>query len=526
MIIPKTAIKAFLKRPLRDCNTYKSLSETQLDKRMERLPVKPPIWFRLRHHQQVSFLLGAELKRAYLALDTGTGKTLLSIALTRYFRKLGVVKCVLVLVPTKGVKYEWAREITKHSPKTSYCVLAGSSQDKWDQFSDGRPLIVITTYAGLMRMVCKLTKTRKGNKLKPDKAKINQLLKTVDGLILDEATGAKSAGKLPFRICRQISKQAKIVFALSGTPFGRDPTDLWGQMYLVDHGETLGPTPGLFRAAFFSSKINYWGGYEHTFKIKMQGTLNRMLANRMINYEADKADLPHVVPIVKEVKLPVDAVVYVQRAEQAIIDAHGNYQAMRNAFLRMRQISSGFLGYYDDEEGSKAQFEFDDTQKLDLLMSIIESIRPECKIVVFYEYNYSASMIVRELKELKIGHVQIYGGTRHHEKLLHQFDHDPDCRIMLLQNSGGFGLNLQVAQYALFFESPVSPIVRKQAERRVERQGSLHNRVFRYDLVVQRTFDTRILTMLAHGKDLFEAIIRGETCQDRPSGAIKRPARR
>ena len=117
---------------------------------------------------------------------------------------------------------------------------------------------------------------------------------------------------------------------------------------------------------------------------------------------------------------------------------------------------------------------------------------------------------------------KIYGKTKHHEKLLHKFDHNPKCRCMILQNSGGFGLNLQVANYCLFFESPVSPIVRTQTERRVERQGSLHKRVFRYDLMVAGTFDKRIRTALQAGEDLFQAIIRGKSS---PTKQIERSLR-
>ena len=524
-MIPRSTIKAFLRRPLRDCNAYKSLSEKQLDEQMNELPVQPPIWFKLYHHQKVCFIAGAKLKRLYFMNDTGTGKTLLSVALIRYFRRLKRVRCTLVLVPTKIVKYEWAREIEKHSPKTTCCVLAGSSQQKWETLARDNPMIAITTYAGLLHMVCDMGTIKRKNKpdrtgLIPSRTKLKELLSIVNGLVMDEATAVKTRGKLPFRICRQISKRAEIVFALSGTPFD-DPSDLWAQMYLVDHGETLGKTLGLYREVFFNSDTNYWGGgMEYTFKSSMNGELHRILANRSLGYEANAADLPRVVPIQKNIRLPVDVVVYADRAEQALMNAHGDYRLMKNAFLRMRQISSGFLGYYDDDEGTKAEFEFDDIPKLDLLMSIIDSIQSAYKIIVFHEFIHSADMIARKLAERKIDCVRIYGKTKEHAKLLHRFDHDPDCRVMLLQNSSGFGLNTQIARYGIFYESPVTPSLRKQTRRRVERQGSKHERVFIYDLVVLGTYDQRILTALARGEDAFQSIVRGRN--DLSTGKTKK----
>jgi hypothetical protein len=56
----------------------------------------------------------------------------------------------------------------------------------------------------------------------------------------------------------------------------------------------------------------------------------------------------------------------------------------------------------------------------------------------------------------------------------------------------------------------VSPITRKQARRRFERQHSKHDKVFGIDLVTLGTYDQRILDMLAKGEDLFKCIIDGK----------------
>jgi superfamily II DNA or RNA helicase len=112
-IIPKKAIEQFLDRPRDDLRDWKNLSDEELDGLMETLPVMPPIWYTLRKEQKVCFLIGAMRRRAAFWVDTGMGKTLLTIALARYFRRLDVVDTVLVLVPYKIVKDSWEREIQK-----------------------------------------------------------------------------------------------------------------------------------------------------------------------------------------------------------------------------------------------------------------------------------------------------------------------------------------------------------------------------------------------------------------------------
>src|ERR1700689_3112768 len=71
MLIRKSAIREFLARPLRDCRVYKRMSTDQLEQCVERLPVWPPIWSKLRLVQQRCFVMGVELKRAYFMADTG-----------------------------------------------------------------------------------------------------------------------------------------------------------------------------------------------------------------------------------------------------------------------------------------------------------------------------------------------------------------------------------------------------------------------------------------------------------------------
>ena len=513
-MISKHAVREFLQRNRADYRQWKKLSLRELRSRKDRLPVRPPIWKKLRRHQKVCFLIGAETGRFGYFLDTGTGKTLIAIALVRYFRRLGKIRRVLVLVPNKLNTGEWVDEVRKHSPKARCRILSGSSKRKWEQLEGSKASFAVTTYGGFTRMVCKRELIKKGkkkkNRLVPDPRAVRRLIKAIDGLILDESTFVKNHRKLPYRICRKLSKTFQIVFALTGTPFGRDPQDLWAQLYLLDHGETLGATLGLFREALFTTSQNYWGGYEYTLKKKSGKILHRCLANRTIRYKSRQADLPHVTEIVKTVRLPSDTDVYYQQARDQLIAARGNVQEQKNAFMRMRQISSGFIGYFDDEEGIRAQHELSPNPKLELLLDLINRIGPDHKVIIFHDFRFSGSMICRELKKIDVQYARVYGGTKDPLEELRRFKEDPDCQSFVLNSfAGAYGLNLQMVKYVLWYESPVSVILRTQTRRRVEREGSEHDKIFLYDLVVENTVDQQILDFHAQGRDLFKAIVEG-----------------
>jgi len=352
---------------------------------------------------------------------------------------------------------------------------------------------------------------KKKKVLKPDKKKVDRMIAKVQAIVPDESTFLGNHRSLTHRICRAIAKEVPYAFALTGTPFGRDPAPLWGQLVMLDGGETLGETLGLFRAALFKETKNYWGGFEYTFDPKKEAALHRMLAGRTIRYEADEGDLPKLVPITRGVHLPNDTQHYYDIARDELIKARGNFQEMKNSFLRMRQISSGFLGYKDDEDGSKAEIEFHPNPKLESLLSDVLDIVPAHKCIIFHDFIFSGSIICRELTRAGIGWGRIGGATKDPEKVLRDFDKDKNLPVLVLNNScGAFGLNLQVARYGLVYESPVSVINRKQAIRRFRRQHSEHGSVFLYDYVVEGTVDQQILDFHSEGKDLFEAIIEGK----------------
>jgi hypothetical protein len=78
-------------------------------------------------------------------------------------------------------------------------------------------------------------------------------------------------------------------------------------------------------------------------------------------------------------------------------------------------------------------------------------------------------------------------------------------------HSGAEGPNWQVAKHTVFFESPVSPIKRKQAEKRANRAG--FSGVV-WDLIAERSVDVRIQGFLAEGRDLFQMIVQGRPTRE------------
>lgn len=510
-MITKHAIQRFLDKPRRNLAKYKKLDWEQLDERMKALSIKPPIWYKLNWQQALGLLAGIDHRFVAYWYDTGTGKTLLSIALTAYLRKAKIIKRALVLSPYNVNRYEWQDEINKHAPSMHAIVLDGSTENKTNQLfnCDENTSFILATYTGFMTIVCDLVKNGKSKEYKINPKRLSEALQLFDCAIYDESLFLGNRTSIAFRIARQIRKSVKASFALCGTPFNRDPTPLWSQMFLIDNGESLGNNLAIFRAAFFKAVPNYFSGFDdYKFIESRHGELKRLLAHSSISVKAKAADLPPVVSITKLIDLPHEAEIYYEQAKRELRAAHGNNRLIQNAFLRMRQISSGFVGYVDDDTSAKAQYTFAENPKLDLLMSLVQSTLDH-KLIIFHDFIYSGLLICKALDKLKINYARMFGHNPDADKQKQRFKQDTNCKIIVINTSGAFGLNLQIAEYGFFYESPPSSVLRYQMERRYIRQQSPHKHVFRYDLLVRKTVDQQIRAFHKQGRDLSKAILSG-----------------
>lgn len=527
-MIPAAAVDDYLGRDLDSHLWMKDLSEAEVDRALASLSPRPYLWpgdalnpDGLRLHQKVCILLGIAYPGFGFWIDMGGGKTAIALHLLRYWWDVGRLRRALVFVTSDKAFLTWEKQIRRFGVELPYAALEGSSEQKWRQLDELGEGVALVTRPGAVAMCSeKVVVKRKGKKPQPKMQliprQVHALARWADGVVWDESTREGSTQSLQFRLADQLRKVAHCRYALAGRPFGRDPTMLFPQYRLIDGGETLGETLGLFRAVFCSESENPWDpkgrARDYTFRKSMRGEFSRIIQHRSITYTADECvDLPPAVPIVEEVSFPTEARAYYKRVVADLIAAKGNFRAAKNAFLRMRQVSSGFVGVRDDETGERATIEFAENPKLDRLLDLLADVPEGHKAVVFYAFTWSGRRIVRALEhELDDRPIWLWSGTKDARRELGRFLDDPRCRTAVVNNQvGAYSLDglQEVANYTLFFESPPSPIDREQAERRLERDGQLH-KVMRYDLIVRGTMDQRILDFHAEGEEIMDAIMR------------------
>lgn len=332
------------------------------------------------------------------------------------------------------------------------------------------------------------------------------------GILVHNSTALKNHDTITFRACRALSKATNNRYALTGTPFGRDPTDLWAQFYAVDGGETLGPTLGLFREGFCTASNNFWsGGQDWKFDKKKKKLLYQRIRNRSIYYESEECiDLPK--KVFKKVAIPFsrEGWGYYQKVLAGARMAKGNYKQLDNAFYNMRTITSGFVGMKTEDGEERMEVKFKENPKIEAMLQLISEMPQGRKMLVFHEFIPTGDVIEEALKKAGVKCIRLSAKTKNEKMLERQFRDDKSIVVFIVSNKkGSKGLNLQSANYVVFFESPVSPIERAQAEKRAHRMGQ-YRTTYYYDLCMKGSVDMRIRGFLREGKDLFNAIVKGK----------------
>jgi len=490
-LISKDAIQRYLERELDSWTWVKDIPRKDIEEKLDFYTFKTVPY----KHQLDSILVGVMNDNFLYLLEMGLGKTRIILDVLQILKHKWS-RC-LVLSPNASTMSTWTDEVVKHSNLTSI-ELKGTTPERWDMLAKSTEQLVLLNYTGLLVM----NTDKFNNKWVVNHNKLNEFIKHFDAVVYDEIHLNKNHKSLTFEICKNISRRVKLRYGLTGTPINRDPLSLWSQFYLIDLGETLGRNISIYREAMFKQWQNYWGGIEYKFKKEYDTKLNSWIANKSLMYaKADVLDLPEKIFNNVHITLTSEALEF-YTSDSASMTRDSNYTELKTTFMKLRQICSGFL--YDNGDTIRLA-----TNKLDTLVDLINNTPPEDKVVVFVDFIESGAIIAERFKKEKITFERLYGGTKDKGAVKNEFNTNPKCKVLIANiKSGGTGVNLQIANYVILYELPVSSIDYTQAIERCHRPGQNKN-VFIYNFITKNTVEEKIMTFIKEGRDVFKSLIEG-----------------
>ena len=190
-VISKSAVKAFVRRELRDHRPYKEWRRARLEAKLQALDPPPVFHTKPRKHQKLCFYFCVKRGRFFNLLDLGLGKTKLILDLIRYAKVRGKLTKALVLVPNTANIQGWLDEVAIHAPDLrAFGVTQVGSRARLEQLNRRADLIIVT-YAGWMALTAKGKQDKRGNDVKGwalDLRKADQLAAQFNFVAYDECT--------------------------------------------------------------------------------------------------------------------------------------------------------------------------------------------------------------------------------------------------------------------------------------------------------------------------------------------------
>ncbi len=431
---------------------------------------------------------------AIIADEMGLGKTLQAITTGVLKKQVFGFERALVICPA-SLKWQWKSEIEKFSDEKA-TVVEGLPKIREELYQSEEPYFFIINYETVLR----------------DLQVINAI--GFDFVILDEAQKIKNYETKTAAAIKRIDKKHNLV--ITGTPIENKLIDLYSIVQFVDP-YFLAPLwefsyqHCLFDPAGSANKIT---GYYNLNALKKR--MNRILIRR------EKRNVIKQLPNVRQQDIPI-----AMHEEQSYLHAgfsRGIAQILRKKFKTPYDWQRLLLLLSNMRMVCNSTFLIDKTtnhspklhELRHILVDKLDMRNQRRKIIIFSEWINMLNLIAELLEELKIGYVMLTGKVkvRNRGKLIKQFEKDKDCQIFLSTESGGAGLNLQVADTVINFELPWNPARKNQRIGRIDRLGQKNENLNVINFITVGSIEEKIASGLFLKQNLFDGVLNTENTID------------
>ena len=346
----------------------------------------------------------------------------------------------------------------------------------------------------------------------------------------DKATRSKS-------VCE--FSDVKMRFGASATPIQKNPLDAFSIMKFIE--PTLFPKKGQFESRY----IRY-SGYGIISGSKNEEELNNKLSHFMIVKTHEDADscLPSVVPITrycemdpKQIRMTqqlMDEIKELKEEEQEILKKYSDPEKGKqnerikviDANIVARQTfaqelaDSEMLLETSDSEMAHNYITGSKSAKLEMLIDLLEEILSTGeKVCIFSKYKRMQEILTSRIKEeakhnsdFNIGIAYINGSLsaeQRYEESHTKFQDSDQYQILIMSDAGAEGISLGKAKYLIEYEPADSYSIQTQRRGRIERADSVHDTVFVYQLIAEKSYDEIALKVIAKKEKYDASIIKG-----------------
>ena len=448
-------------------------------------------------HQRKAFYMSRDKKSFALLMEQGTGKTKVIIDNASYLYGKGEITALVVIAPN-GVHRNWLKEIDIHMPdwcpRDSFYYSSGMTKKRIEEyesvFSTENKLKIFTFNVEAFtspKAIYYMQKILVSNKVM---------------LVVDESSRIKRPGAKRTKIITKFGKQVDYKRIMTGTPVTKGPEDVYSQFKFLDP-QILGYD------SFYSFRARYciMGGFENRQIVSYQNIeeLNRNIEGHSFRVlKKDCLDLPEKIYQRYYVEMtPKQKKLYDTMKKSFVAELEGEMIEAPEAITRLLRLQQILCGWFPSEQGGQ---QIDDKNpRIEALKEILSDI--DSKVIIWARFKADLRAIERALGDLAVSyHGDVSSDSR--ELAVTRFQNDPKVKYFIGQpQSGGIGLTLTAADYAIYYSNSFDLEQRMQSEDRCHRIGTKNNVTY-IDIETRKSVDSKIIKALREKKNLADVITK------------------
>ena len=490
-------------------------------------------------HQKAGVAYLAAAKQALLADEPGLGKTAQAIRALKKLRDNGEEVFPILITCPNTLKSNWKREFERWWPELNVTIIKGSATKRRVLFEESSQVFIINWeslrshsrllgYGSIALARCtdcgghdsKISEAR----CEVHKRELNEI--DFKSVVADEIHRSKDPKSKQTRALWAASGDAKIRFALTGTPIAKDVVDLWPILHWLKPEEWPSKTKWIDR--YVNTMLNAFGGMmvlglkpekEAEFYSSINPRMRRMLKSIVLPW------LPDVMNDRRDVEMnPKQLKAYRQMSENmiAMLEADGELNAATGEVIvatdplvqttRLLQFANAYATVEVNEAGQEKVLLSEPSCKVDALMD-------DMKNGDFGDDSVAVCAVSRQLIEILsarmekegIKHGLITGAQSETERqqAVDDFQAGKVKWILFTAQAGGVGITLTTARRLVMLQRPWSLVDYKQALDRVHRIGSeIHDSILITDYVTEGSIEERVIDALDVKAENFEEIVK------------------
>jgi SNF2 family DNA or RNA helicase len=421
-------------------------------------------------------------------MEPGLGKTSTVYATYKILKTANLVRRVIVVAPLRVVWNVWPTQCGEWQEFSDLRVTILHGKDKDKKLADLDQDIYCINPEGLAWLTGAKTV---GGRLVMDPVRLKYLREHFDMLVVDESTKFKDTGTNRFKLIRSFIKSFKRRYILTGTIAPNGLLDLFGQIYLLDEGASLGQYITGYKSKYFYPTDHT--GYNLAPHDWATAEIARKIAPlTLVLKRAEHLDMPELIFNDIKIDLPAPArKIYDKMYDDLVVNINDDNIIAANAAVatsKCRQVANG--GLY--KNSSDREWEDIHNEKLDALSDLLDQLTG-CPVLIAFEFEFDLLKIQEKLKIPAIGR----GSPAKDAQTIAAFNAGLLPAVLGHPASIALGLNLQGAcSHVVWYGLTWNLEQYLQTIDRVYRQGQKASTVVVHRIIAKDTLDERVLRVL------------------------------